>query len=172
MMTVIRRSTQIFALLASMFCSVAAFAQQTGPSGLPLPRFATTKFDVVNVRLGPSRDHDVAWVFQKTGIPVEITQEFDVWLHIRDSEGEEGWVQKTQLSGKRGALVAPWTKKGTTQLRDKPDVAARLVAEIDPGVLVAVDECSGQWCRVSVSGRKGWIDQGRLWGVYPGETFR
>lgn len=171
-MTVIRRAALICALSAAMFGSAPVAAQQTGPSGLPLPRFATTKFDVVNVRRGPSRDHDVAWVFQKTGIPVEITQEFDVWLHIRDSEGEEGWVQKTQLSGRRGALVAPWARKTTSQMRDKPEADARLVAEIDSGVLVEVPECTGQWCRVVVSGRKGWIDQGRLWGVYPGETFR
>jgi SH3-like domain-containing protein len=32
-----------------------------------------------------------------------------------------------------------------------------------------VDECTGDWCRVSVEGHDGWIEQARLWGVYPGE---
>jgi SH3-like domain-containing protein len=32
-----------------------------------------------------------------------------------------------------------------------------------------VDRCTGAWCRVSVAGHDGWIDQAKLWGVYPGE---
>lgn len=149
-----------------------AQSQQIGPSGLPLPRFASTKSSPVNVRMGPSRDHDVAWTFVKPGVPVEITQEFDVWLRIRDSEGAEGWVQKTLLSGKRTALVAPWEKKGTTPIRQAAEASAPVVAQIGPGVLVDVAECTGRWCRIQVSGAKGWIEQGRVWGAYPDEVFR
>jgi SH3-like domain-containing protein len=143
-----------------------------GPSGLPLPRFVSTKSAPVNVRQGPSRDHEVAWTFVKAGVPIEITQEFDVWYHIRDSEGAEGWVQKTLLSGKRTGLVTPWEQKGNTPLRDKPAADGRLVAQVEPGVLLEVAECDGRWCRVSAGRVKGWIEQGRIWGAYPGEVFR
>lgn len=149
-----------------------AQSQQVGPSGLPLPRFASTKSNPVNIRMGPSRDHDVAFTFVKSGVPVEITQEFDVWLRIRDSEGAEGWVQKTLLSGRRTALVAPWEKTGTTPIREEPKADATIVAQADPGVLVDVAECNGRWCRIAVSGTKGWIEQGRIWGAYPDEVFR
>ncbi|MBV5265565.1 SH3 domain-containing protein [Pinisolibacter aquiterrae] len=150
----------------------AAQSQQIGPSGLPLPRFASTKSSPVNIRMGPSRDHEIAWTFVKPGVPVEITQEFDVWLRIRDSEGAEGWVQKTLLSGRRTALVAPWEKKGNTPLRQEPQPTATIVAEVEPGVLVDIAECNGRWCRVSAEGTKGWIEQGRIWGAYPDEVFR
>lgn len=150
----------------------AAQSQQVGPSGLPLPRFASTKSAPVNIRQGPSKDHDIAWTFVKAGVPVEITQEFDIWLRIRDSEGQEGWVQKTLLSGRRTALVAPWEKKGTTPMRDKGEAAARIVANVEPGVLVEVAECSGRWCRIAADGIKGWMEQGRIWGAYPEEIFR
>ncbi|NLH82253.1 MAG: SH3 domain-containing protein [Phyllobacteriaceae bacterium] len=149
-----------------------AQSQQVGPSGLPLPRFASTKSSPVNVRMGPSRDHDVAFTFVKPGVPVEITQEFDVWLRIRDSEGAEGWVQKTLLSGRRTALVMPWEKKGDTPIRDEPKADAVVVAEAEPGVLVDVAECNGHWCRIAAGGIKGWIEQGRVWGAYPDEVFR
>jgi SH3-like domain-containing protein len=161
----------LFVLLGS---GIAPAAAQTaiGPSGLPLPRFVSTKSAPVNIRQGPSKDHDIAWTFVKAGVPVEVTQEFDVWFHIRDSEGAEGWVQKTLLSGKRTALVAPWEKKGETPMRDKAEAEARLVARVEPGVLVEVAECTGRWCRISADGVKGWIEQGRVWGAYPGEVFR
>ncbi len=158
--------------LAVSTLPASAQSQQVGPSGLPLPRFASTKSNPVNVRMGPSRDHDVAFTFVKSGVPVEITQEFDVWLRIRDSEGAEGWVQKTLLSGRRTALVAPWEKKGTTPMREEPKTEAAIVAEVEPGVLVDVAECNGRWCRIAVSGTKGWIEQGRIWGAYPDEVFR
>jgi len=149
-----------------------AQSQQVGPSGLPLPRFASTKSSPVNVRMGPSRDHDIAWTFVRPGVPVEITQEFDIWLRIRDSEGAEGWVQKTLLSGKRTALVAPWEKNGTTSVRAEPKADAPLIAEVEAGVLIDLAECNGRWCRLSVDGVKGWIEQGRIWGAYPDEVFR
>ncbi len=161
------------ACVAAVLLAAPADAQQTGPSGLPLPRFASTKASPVNVRQGPSKDHEIAYTFVKPGVPVEITQEFDIWLKIRDSEGQEGWVQKTLLTGKRTALVTPWEKKGMTPLRDKSEAGARIVAEIEPGVLVGdVRECTGRWCRITVEGTSGWIEQGRLWGAYPDEAFR
>ena len=171
-MHVILRSALALGMLFAGVLDAAAQSQQVGPSGLPLPRFASTKSAPVNIRMGPTADHDVAWTFVKAGVPVEITQEFDIWLRIRDSEGKEGWVRKTLLSGKRTALVASWEKSGTTPMRDKPDAAARIVAEVDPGVLVDVTECTGRWCRVSANGVRGWLEQNRVWGVYPDETIR
>lgn len=160
------------AALALPAAPAFAQAQQVGPSGLPLPRFASTKSSPVNVRMGPSRDHDIAWTFVRAGVPVEITQEFDIWLRIRDSEGAEGWVQKTLLSGKRTALVAPWEKNGTTAVRAEAGPETPLVAEVEAGVLIDLAECNGRWCRIAVEGVKGWIEQGRVWGAYPGEVFR
>ena len=169
--------SSLFALLlisVGLLAAGPAFAQsqQIGPSGLPLPRFVSIKSAPVNIRQGPSKDHDIAWTFVKAGVPVEVTQEYDIWFRIRDSEGAEGWVQKTLLSGKRTALVAPWEKKGTTPMRDKADIAARIVANVEPSVLVEVSECTGRWCRISAEGVKGWIEQGRIWGAYQDESFR
>ena len=66
---------------------------------LPLPRFASLKTDRVNLREGPSKDHATKWVYQRAGLPVEITAEFEVWRRVRDSEGVEGWVLHSLLSG-------------------------------------------------------------------------
>src|ERR1700750_2734178 len=74
-------------------------------SGLPIPRFVSIKTDRVNVRGGPDKDHDVAWIYTRVGWPVEITAEFENWRRIRDSDGTEGWVYHSLLSGKRTGMV-------------------------------------------------------------------
>ncbi len=43
------------------------------------------------------------WVYTRAGLPVEITAEFENWRRIRDSEGAEGWVYHSLLSGRRTA---------------------------------------------------------------------
>ena len=74
-------------------------------SGLPVPRYVSLKSDHVNVRAGPTKDNDVAWVYTRAGLPVEITAEFENWRRVRDSEGAEGWVYHSLLSGRRTAVV-------------------------------------------------------------------
>ncbi|MRU27417.1 aspartyl-trna synthetase, partial [Xylella fastidiosa subsp. multiplex] len=74
-------------------------------SGLPVPRYVSLKSDHVYVRAGPTKDNDVAWIFTRPGLPVEITAEFENWRRVRDSEGSEGWVYHSLLSGRRTAIV-------------------------------------------------------------------
>lgn len=149
----------------------AASAQATGPSGLPLPRFVSLKSDRINVRRGPGQNYDIAFVFVKAGLPVEIVQEFDNWRKIRDSEGSEGWIFHSLLSGVRTALVAPWESEGRFEAHAEPDAAARIVAYLEPRVMVDVGECDGTWCEISVGDVDGFVEQERLWGVYPNEEF-
>ena len=75
--------------MAVAYCASAAGgivrADQTGSaSGLPVPRYVSLKSDHVNLREGPSKDHRTVWVFQRAGLPVEITAEFEIWRKVRD----------------------------------------------------------------------------------------
>jgi SH3-like domain-containing protein len=143
---------------------------QSEGSGLPLPRFASLKSDHVNVRGGPNKDHDVAWIYTRPALPVEITAEYENWRRIRDRDGTEGWVYHTLLSGKRTAYVAnPKTRPDLVPLYEAADRMSPLRAMLEPGVLGTVKRCNGQWCRFAGNGFDGWIEQGRLWGVYPNE---
>ena len=160
-----------FATVACLATTPAA-AQQLGTStGLPIPRYVSLKSDRVNLREGPSKDHQTAWVYQRAGLPVEVTAEFENWRKIRDSEGVEGWVLQSLISGRRTALVSPWKKDGFMILHARAggdDLAARL----QPGVIGSVKSCDGQLCRISGDGYDGYIDQTQLWGVYPGEKVQ
>lgn len=140
-------------------------------SGLPVPRYVSLKADKVNVRGGPSRDHDVSWVFTRAGIPVEITAESENWRRIRDAEGAEGWVFHSLLSGRRTVLISPSAKTAAFPLFDRPSEEARVLAKLEPRVLGTVRTCDKKWCRIFGEGFDGFIQQHLLWGVYPNEIL-
>jgi SH3-like domain-containing protein len=149
-----------------------AASDQSEGSGLPVPRFVSLKSDHVNVRGGPNKDHEVAWVYTRPGLPVEITAEYENWRRIRDRDGTEGWVYHSLLSGKRTAYVAKSkTQAGLVSLYDAADANSALRATLEPGVLGSVKRCTGQWCRFTGEGFDGWIEQDRLWGVYQNEKI-
>jgi SH3-like domain-containing protein len=151
----------------------AAVADPVGPvTKLPLPRFASLKTDRVNLREGPSKDHATKWVYERAGLPVEITAEFEIWRKVRDSEGVEGWVLHSLLSGRRTALVTPNKKGENSKLYARASASADLAATLQSGVIVNMRNCDGVWCLVDGDGFKGYIEQEKLWGVYPDEKIQ
>ena len=151
-------------------------ASATGSSGLPVPRFVSLKSDRVHSRQGPGTDHKVLWVYRRAGLPVEVIREFEGWRQIRDSEGAEGWVLQSLVSGRRTALIMPWELKGggspKVDLLSDDKAGAAPVAILEAGVIANIRSCDGRWCNVSVGDYRGYIEQKRLWGVYPGEPIR
>jgi SH3-like domain-containing protein len=164
------------AAIPALLCPTPAAAQPAGTqvgtsTGLALPRYVSLKSDRVNLREGPSKDHRTSWVFQRAGLPVEITAEFDTWRKIRDSDGSEGWVLHSLLSGRRTALIAPWKKNVLLKLQASSSDDSRVVANLQPGVLANVKRCDGSWCRIWGDGFDGFMRQTDLWGVYPDEKI-
>src|SRR5690348_592132 len=165
--TTMRSRVWLRAALGAVLCVVSAVtagaAEQTGngtASGLPVPRFVSLKSDKVNVRSGPTKDHDVAWVYSRAALPVEVTAEFENWRRIRDWEGAEGWVYHSLLSGRRTALVAPpKNKEDLLELHAKPEAASGITAKLQHGVLASVKRCQNGWCRLVGDGFDGWIEQ-------------
>ena len=170
----------VIALVVTML--EPTFAQSaTNPSGLPLPRFATTRSQPINVRVGPGTRYEVAWVYVKAGIPIEIIQEFDTWRKIRDFEGEEGWIHQNLLSGRRAGHVNVTGANGQIALRAKPEEQADVRAWLGENYSVEIEQCDGTWCAVRVKSEPedassktyaGFLPQTALWGVYAQETFK
>ena len=150
---------------ALIFCASAAAAA----SDVPLserPRFVSLGSDLVNMREGPSTEHGVKWVYHRKGLPMQVLAEYDVWRRVRDMDGEVGWIHVSLLTNERTAVVIG---AGYALLRngDAPDAA--VLAEIEPGVVGAVESCGPQTCRLDFSGIEGWVDRSRLWGIYADE---
>ena len=154
---------------ASAGAGVLAKDSALTTSGLPVPRYVSLKSDHVNVRAGPTKDNDVAWVYTRPGLPVEITAEFENWRRVRDSEGAEGWVYHSLLSGRRTAVVTMKKKDDLAPLYDRADQTSTVAARLQAGVVAQVKKCEQGWCRIAGDGFDGWIQQERLWGVYADE---
>ncbi|MEA2994088.1 MAG: hypothetical protein QOD40_3008 [Alphaproteobacteria bacterium] len=174
-MSLSRLSLWVLAVIASggagSIPANAAGDVGTGPSGLPVPRFVSLKADKVNMHVGPAKTYDVTWVYTRAGLPVEITAEFENWRRIRDGEGSEGWVYHSLLSGRRTGVVMPKTKDELVAIRDTAAANGAVTAQLQAGVLGTVKKCTGGWCRISGNKFDGWIEQDRLWGVYPNEKI-
>jgi SH3-like domain-containing protein len=168
----------LLALLPAAGATAVAAAET--PSGLPLPRFVTTRSTPINVRVGPGTKYDVSWVYKVAGTPVEIIQEFDVWRKIRDVDGSEGWVHQNMLSGNRAGYVLPEANVERIGLRVAARDDAGISAWVGPGFPVRIQSCESGWCAVLATdhpdGRptatySGYLPEGDLWGVYRGESF-
>ena len=143
-------------------------AQAANTSGLPVPRFVSLKSEEVNVRTGPGTRYPIQWVYHRSGLPVEVIEEYDIWRKIRDSDGTTGWVHKTMLDGHRNVVIIGKTAQ---ILRVDGEATAKPILKAEPQVIARLVECEKDWCRIQVSGRKGWIAKKSIWGVYPAEVF-
>jgi SH3-like domain-containing protein len=140
--------------------------ESSGPQ-LPIPRFVTLNADEVNLRTGPGLRYPITLILKKDGLPVQIIKEFDVWRQIADRDGDQGWVHKSLLSGKRAVIIS-----GPTQtLFKKADEGSRPIVKLETGVIAGLDRCNNDWCYLKVAGYKGWLKRENIWGVYPDEKF-
>lgn len=156
-------------LAAILLASTPAGAGENDPAGgrtsLKLPRFAALRSAEVNVRTGPGTRYPVEWVYKQRNVPVEITAEFDVWRKIRDFDGTEGWVHQSMLTGRRTVMV----RDGIEPMRRDPSAAAPAIARVEPKVIGRLLSCHDEWCRVEITGLRGWIERRHLFGVFPDE---
>ncbi len=159
----------LFAMIVAAAAG-AAHAQGVGSaSGLPVPRFVSLKADKVNMHVGPAKTYETKWLYQRQGLPVEITAESENWRRIRDADGTEGWVYHSLLSGKRTGMVTAKNPSDLIDIHAKPELESAVTAKLERGVVATVKRCDNGWCSISGRGFDGWIQQARLWGVYPNE---
>jgi len=138
-------------------------------STLKLPRFVTLRASEINARAGPGLQYPIKWVYRRPGLPVEVVKEFDNWRMVRDHEGGQAWIVVGALSPRRAMLITGALRT----LRARPAADAPSVAQAEPGVLGRLIECNAEnWCRVEISGIRGWLRRGEFWGTYKGEIVK
>lgn len=156
------------ALAMTLALAGSALALDRGPvTNLPLPRFVSLKTGEGNVRRGPSLTHRIDWVYTRRSMPLEVIGEYGHWRQVRDRDGMGGWVHYSLLSGSRSGLV----EADLAPLHARADTGAPVNARLEAGVIVAIDRCMLEWCKVRVEGVKGWMVKQGLWGVRADEVF-
>jgi SH3-like domain-containing protein len=137
-------------------------------TGLPVPRFVSLRGDRVNLRVGPGLRFPIEWVLQRRSLPVQVVREFKDWRAVRLPDGTGGWVHSGTISGRRTFLV----NKGRPRvLRSGPSVQAQPLAHLQEQVVGHILSCAAHaaWCRVQVSGYKGFLPRETFWGTFGDE---
>ncbi|MEO0461958.1 MAG: SH3 domain-containing protein [Pseudomonadota bacterium] len=145
---------------------VAVFGGSLAVEGLSAqgrepPFWVAVRYDEARMRVGPSTDFPIDWVYRRQGMPMMVIREREGWYLVRDPEGTQGWIASTQLVRKRMVMVSG---EGLTTLRAGPQANAKVNWRAQPGVVASLLRCRETWCEIDVSGRSGWVEAARLWG--------
>lgn len=135
------------------------------PSGYRVPRYVSLKYGASNGRTGPSREHPVAWRYKRRGLPMIVVAETEMWRKVQDVNGDESWMSRRLLDGKRMVLA-----RSEIILRAKPRSDSKLRVIAAKGALLKLDGCDDQgWCLVRERDgtRSGYALQSLLWGAAP-----
>lgn len=134
---------------------------------MPLPRYVSLKTSEGRARRGPGLTHRVDWIFTRRNMPLRMTNEFENWRQVEDSEGQGGWIHASLLSGVRTVLVTA----EATPMRARPQPGAPVTAILERGVVAGIVECAPDWCRLNAEGTRGWVERSAIWGLDPNETL-
>jgi SH3-like domain-containing protein len=149
--------------------ALARERERPSPSGLPVPRWVSLKFDEVNARAGPGEDYGVVWTYRARRLPVQIVEETREWRKICDPDGGSAWVRKSALDGRRTLFRAA---AGDLVLRRRPAKDAAVAAQLRGRSIVDLDGASGDWRRVKADGVAGWAEASQLWGAAEAQQCR
>src|SRR6478736_6541447 len=153
----LRRLLVALAFIAAVPANAPAFGQDR-----EVPYWASLRAVEVNLRVGPSESYPIDWVYHRQGLPVKVVRLYQGWRRIRDQDGAEGWIVARLLNPERSAVVVG---KGLAAMRAEGDGGAALRWKLEPGVVGKLGDCDAGWCEFDVRGRKGWVEQQRLWGA-------
>lgn len=150
-------------ILASL-CVSGALAQEKRQT----PYWASISAGKALMRTGPGKNYPATWLYQRADLPVKVLEVYPQWRKVQDPDGATGWMLVNLLSDQRTAIV-----RGSEPepLRERPQEGSRVVYRAEPGVVGRLSDCAGNWCRLQVGQRSGYIGTDRLWGVDPGETI-
>lgn len=145
---------------ASFAAGVAEGAEDTSATAANLPRFVSIKSHIANGREGPGVDQRIQWIYGRAGLPMLLVAEDGQWRRVRDPGGAEVWMHADNLDARRTVFVPDGR---AVALRRNPQSSAAPLAMLSPGVIGTLTGCHGDWRRVSIGGRVGWVGKDEVW---------
>lgn len=120
------------------------------------------------MRTGPGRNYPGTWLYQRSDLPIKVVEVYPSWRKVQDPDGTTGWMLVHLLSGQRTALV---TGDEPRPIYEKASASSALRYRAEPGVVGRISRCNGDWCRIDIEGREGYIRTAHIWGTDPGEKM-
>lgn len=149
------RPKAVFAVL------LATCASQAAGQGGTDPYWASLRADEVYMRVGPSGNYPIEWVYRREGLPVKVLRVNEGWRYVEDHTGSRGWMSETMLVLRRGAIVIGEDK---AEMHAEASASSPLRWYVEPGVVGDLGDCREGWCEFDVAGHVGWLPEERLWG--------
>lgn len=134
----------------------------------PTPYWASIAAGKAMMRTGPARTYPATWLYQRADLPIRVVEVYSHWRKVQDPDGTTGWMLVNLLSDTRTAIV---TGDEPRPLHEARDAGAKVRFLAEPGVVGRLSDCGGDWCRLDVRGREGYIRTDHIWGTNPGETL-
>ena len=147
----------------TMMLAVPASAQDRKP-----PYWASIASGEAMMRTGPGRNYPGIWLYKRRDLPIRVVQTYPNWRKVEDPDGTQGWMLVTLLSDRRTAIVKPGEPR---DIHVRADANAPVRYRAEAGVVGRIEQCDGSWCQIRIGKREGWIAQGDIWGVGPGEKL-
>lgn len=145
-----------------LFCVAIATCGPANAQQRETPYWATIATTELNMRVGPSTEYKIDWVYRRAGLPIKVLRLREGWRYIEDPDGVKGWVAARYLKATRGAMV---TGEGLVPMRAAPADNSALKWNLEPGVIGTLGDCEAGWCILSVGQRSGYVAADRLWGA-------
>lgn len=150
-------SVRTFLCIVYLFCAKGSLASDAS--------FVYTKFQVVNLRVGPGKTYPISWVMKYKGEPLQVYHKVDNWLKCKDYNGDEGWAHVSNVSKRNPHVVVSAADKGYVILYARADEASRRMFRVEGGRRVKLKKCDDRWCKVSVNNQDVWVLRSFVWGV-------
>ena len=105
--------------------------------------FLMLKNSKVNVRIGPSLDYPVKFIYKKKYLPVKIIDKKENFRKVIDHKKNSGWIHISQLKKVNSIIVL-----SDTILFKKPTLNSKPVVNAESGRLFVLEKCKKNWCEV------------------------
>jgi len=152
-----------FLLATGLALTIATLtATPAGGANRDTPYWATIDVTEANMRVGPSAEYRIEWVYKRKGLPVKVLRMREGWRLVQDPDGDKGWIAARMLSREPGGMVIG---KGLAEMHERGSVGSPLMWKLEPGVVGTLGDCKANWCEFSVGKRSGFVEASRLWGA-------
>jgi SH3-like domain-containing protein len=94
------------------------------------------------------------------GFPLVVLERQNEWALVQDFRERKGWVYSVLLTELNTLVI----KVGKGNLRSGPSLRDEIIAKLDYGLVMFIDESRGDWVRVSnPEGLNGWLHHDVVW---------
>ena len=130
-------------------------------SNISFSEVRSLKNTKVNVRLGPSKNYPIKYVYEKKYLPVKIIDEHYNWRKVRDYDNDSGWIHISQLS----KIKTTVTMKNNQVVYSSPSIYSKPKVKLEIYQVLTIKKCNRIWCEIKNSETNGWIKKEHLWAI-------